>query len=169
MGAASAVPQSPETQTGPITEPRGASHEPAGPPVAKGAAAIAEQHEKCSTRLIINADALFAPHRWTLNPDGGKTLDALGPLIAKAGKHPARIVAYTTSSDSDTENRDVSQRRAITVRGWLVNHHLLPEGTPVEGFSKQGAIASQKNAGPSQPTGGQPKNGTVEVVIDTCR
>ena len=161
-----AAAQSAQVQTGPITEPRGASHEPAGPPIAKGAAAITQQHEKCSTRLIVNADALFTPHRWTLNPDGGETLDVLGPLIAQAGKHPARIETYTAAADSDSENRDVAQRRAITVRSWLVNHQFLPEGTPVEGLS-QPRLAS-KTGTRTWGTNRDQKNGTVDVVIDTC-
>ena len=118
-----------QVQTGPIIEPRGAAHEPAGPPAAKGAAAITKQQEKCSTRLIVNADALFAPHRWTLNHDASETLDVLGPMIVKGGKHPARILAETDSAELDSENRDVGQRRALTVRTWLVNHRFIAEGT----------------------------------------
>lgn len=149
-----------QVQTGPIDEPRGASHEPAVPPV-KGAAAIRQRRAKCSLDLIVNADAMFQPNRWTLNPDGGETLDALGPMITKAGNHPARIIAYTASSESDTENRDVSERRALTVRTWLVNHQFLPAATPTEAASPEKPPASIHS-------GGRHKNGVVEVVIDTC-
>ena len=82
-----------QTQTEPIDELR-ALQEPPGPPVAKGAAAITQQDAKCSTRIIVNADALFKPGRWTLNPDGAETMGALAPLVVKAGKHPVRIEAF---------------------------------------------------------------------------
>ncbi len=144
-----------QVQNAPVTEPRGEKQESASPAV-KGAAAITEQDEKCSSRLVVGADALFVPHRWTLNHDASQTLDILGPLVAKAGKHPARIVAYTAVSDADAENRDVSQRRAISVRTWLVNHHFIAEGTPAEGLGKGDSSGHQKN-------------GSVEVVIDTCK
>lgn len=149
-----------QVQTGPIDEPRGASHEPAVP-TAKGAAAIAQRHGKCSLELIVNADAVFQPNRWTLNPDAPQTLDTLGPLITKGGNHPAHIVAYTASSESDNENRDVSERRALTVRTWLVNHRFLPAATPIE-------VASPEKPPASLHFVGQQKNGVVEVVIDTC-
>jgi len=151
-----------QVQTGPINEPL-AQQKPA-PAVPKGAAAITRRHSKCSTELIVNADALFVPHRWTLNPDAVETLDVLGPMIAKAGKHPARIVAYTAAADSNSENRDVSERRALTVKTWLVNHQFLPAATPIEALSPENShippavlrsVARQKN-------------GIVEVAVDSC-
>ena len=154
-------------QTGPVTEPRGAAHEPAGPPVAKGAAAITQQHDKCLTRLIVSADALFQPDRWTLNHDAGQTLDALGPQIAHAGKHPARIVAYTASSKSQSENRDVSQRRALTVRTWLVNHRYVPENTPAEVSNEDDHVA-EMDRGAAAHDAAPHRNGTVDVVMDSC-
>ncbi len=157
-----------QVQTGPIIEPRGAAHEPAGPPVAKGAAAITQQQEKCSTRLIVNADALFAPHRWTLNHDASETLDVLGPMIVKGGKHPARILAETDSAELDSENRDVSQRRALSVRTWLVNHRFIAEGTPIEAVGSKSANTAPNQAHSAEPVREPAKNGTVDVLVDTC-
>lgn len=162
-----------QVQTAPITEPRGQQEQSA--PVAKGAKAIMEQHEKCATRLRIDADALFRPHRWTLNPDAWETLDVLGPIIAKAGKHPARIVAYTGAADSENENRDVSERRALTVRTWLVNNNFLPAGTPIEGVGElQKATAAEASSkrdsgGSSSPAPAEHNNGSVDILMDICR
>ena len=161
-------------QTGPIDEPRGAER-PSGPPVVKGIQAIAEQDSKCSKRLIVNADALFGPRRWTLNPDGSETLDALAPLIAKVGKHPVRIEAFTGSPASpDTYNQMLSEKRAITVRGWLVNHGFVAEGTLIEGFGKRIPVApsttnpTTTKAVVAESPEGRPQDQRVEIVIDTC-
>jgi outer membrane protein OmpA-like peptidoglycan-associated protein len=162
-----AAAQPAQVQTGPVTEPRGTAHE-AGPPIAKGAAAITEQHEKCSTRLIVNADALFQPHRWTLNHDASQTLDVLGPMIAKAGNYPARILVETHAAESDSENRDVSQRRALTVRTWLVNHHFVAEGTPMESAASKSTNTAQNETQSAESPRGPSRNGTVEVLIDSC-
>ena len=156
-----------QVQTGPVLEPRSAAHD-AGPPIAKGVAAITEQRQKCSTRLIVNADALFQPHRWTLNYDASQTLDVLGPMITQAGKHPARISAVTSASDSEAENRDVSGRRALTVRTWLVNHHIVAEGTPIDSMGGNSAGMAQNESQSAKPAPGTSKNGNVEVLIDTC-
>jgi len=146
-------------QAGPVTEPRSAQHESA--PLAKGARAITERREKCTIRLIVNADALFQPHRWTLNYDATETLDVLGPLIMEAGNHPTRIVASTRSSDSAAENLDVGRRRAITVRSWLINRHFVDASATTEAVKQSRPMAA------SEDTPGE-KNGTVEVMVDTC-
>ena len=168
-------------QTGPIDEPRAAAHEPSGPPIAKGAAAITQQDAKCSKRIIVNADALFQPRRWTLNPDGAETMTALAPLVVKAGKHPVRIEAFVVSAAPEHQNQVVAQRRAITVRGWLRNNGYVPVDTPVEGFGKHTADAttsttaktavagnSARAPGSSDEPGGASKDQRVEIVFDTC-
>jgi len=153
-----------QVQTGPITEPHG-QDEPISA-VAKGAAAITTTRSKCTTRLSVNADALFQPHRWTLNPDAPETLDALGPKIVQAGKYPAHIVAYTDASDSEAENRDVSQRRALTVRTWLINHRFVPDDIDIGEYNSDKPVAAAgKIAWRKQHAR---DNGSVSVVIDAC-
>ena len=154
--AAAQAQQAGEVQTGPITEPIGAEHKPSGPPIPKGIQAITQEDAKCSARLIVNANALFEPGRWTLNSDAGQTLDALGPMITRTGKHPVRIVAFTRSDDSDKNNLFVAEKRARTVRTWLKDRGLVADDTTTEGF------------GTVPPGAKQPKE-RVEVVVDTCK
>jgi outer membrane protein OmpA-like peptidoglycan-associated protein len=179
--AAPAQAQAGQVQTGPIDEPRAAQHEPIGPPIVKGAAAISQQDAKCSKRIVINADALFKPGRWTLNPDGAETMSALAPLVVKAGKHPVRIEAFIVSDAPEHQNQVVAQRRAITVRGWLRNNGYVPVDTPVEGFGKHiadtttpttakttGEGNSARETDDSADPAGASKDQRVEVVFDTC-
>lgn len=159
--AARATPQTQRhedpVQTGPVDEPRTA--EPAAPAkkIAKGKAAITKATSKCSTRLIVNSDALFKPGRWTFNPDAGETMDVLAPMIQQAGKHPLTIRSYAGSADGEGAQA-VSENRAITVRGWLVNHGLIPADTAVHAMDASTSSNAMKSA----------SNGRVEVVIATC-
>ncbi len=138
-------------------------------PIPKGAAAIEQVNAKCSTTLIVAADALFKRHRWTLNFDAGETMDVLGKLVAKAGKHPARIESFTDSLGPESDNQSVTEKRAITVRGWLVNHGLVPQSTLAEGFGSRNPVApNDRPDGSDNPTGRQ-KNRRIEIVIDTCK
>ncbi|MFZ0311556.1 MAG: OmpA family protein [Candidatus Korobacteraceae bacterium] len=178
--AAPAQAQAGQTQTEPIDEPR-AQQEPPGPPVAKGAAAITRQDAKCSQRIIVNADALFKPGRWTLNTDGAETMQALAPLVVKAGKHPVRIEAFVASGAPEHQNQVVAQRRAITLRGWLRNNGYVPVDAPVEGFGKHiesPSVPTTPNQTESGNSGheaddspgptGPSKAERVEIVFDTC-
>ncbi|MGB9253748.1 MAG: OmpA family protein [Candidatus Korobacteraceae bacterium] len=148
--------QAGEVQNDPITEPRSAEHKPSGPPIPKGIQAITQTEGKCSTELIVNADALFKPTRWTLNSDAKQTLDALATLITKAGKHPVRITAFSGSDNSEKNNQIVAEKRALTVRTWLRNRGLIPDDTPITGIGKFGSGDKE----PKEP---------IEVVIDTCK
>jgi len=170
-----ALPQSGQTappqdtvQTAPIDEPRSAQHKPSGPPIVKGAGAIKQVDAKCSTTLTVADDALFQPRRWTLNPDAGQTMNALGPMIAKAGKHPVHIKSFTDSGDSDSYAQMLSEKRATTVRGWLVNHGYVPEGTPIEGLGQSNPVAPNTKPDGSDDPEGRQKNRRIEIVIDTC-
>jgi len=167
----SAVPQSQSpqaVQTGPIDEPRGGETSPSGPPIVKGKQAIRQIVGKCSTTISVNVSALFETNRWTLNPDAAQTMDILGPMIAKAGKHPVRIASFTGSTHPDNDDLSVSQKRALTVRGWLVNHGYVVEGTPVEGFGKRNPAAPNSKPDGSDNSEGRQKNRRVDIMIDTC-
>jgi outer membrane protein OmpA-like peptidoglycan-associated protein len=162
------VPPQDAVQTAPINEPRAAQHKPTGPPIVKGAGAIKQTDAKCSTTLTVADDALFQPRRWTLNPDAGQTMNALGPMIAKAGKRPVRIESFTDSADSDSYSQMLSEKRAITVRGWLVNHGYVPEGTPIEGLGQRNPVAPNAKPDGSDDPEGRQKNRRIVIVIDTC-
>jgi outer membrane protein OmpA-like peptidoglycan-associated protein len=148
--------QTGQVQNEPITEPRSAEHKPTGPPIPKGIQAITQTDEKCSTMLVVNAEALFKPTRWTLNSDAKQTLDALEPLIAKAGKHPVRITAFSGSDNSEKNNHIVAERRALNMRTWLADRGLVPNDSVIEGI---GEFAKGEN-GPKEP---------IEITIATCK
>lgn len=147
--------QASEPQPAPITEPRSAEHKPSGPPIPKGMQAITQTEGKCLTELMVNADALFQPTRWTLNSDAPQTLEALAPLITKAGKHPVRITAFSGTDDSAKNNQIVAEKRALTMRTWLKNHGVIPEDTTIEGVGK--FAANDKGL-----------KELIDIVIDTC-
>ena len=62
----------------------------------------------------------------------------------------------------------LSEKRAITVRGWLVNHGYVPEGTPIEGLGQRNPVAPNTRPDGSDDPEGRQKNRRIEIVIDTC-
>lgn len=153
---------------GEIQQPKGTWQTPGQIQVPKGIQAIKAQEAKCEQRLAVVADALFAFDKSTLSPDAEQTLAALGPMIARQGKHPVRIEGHTDAIGADSYNQALSERRAEAVRGWLAGHHFVPESTPVKGYGKSHPIAPNKRPDGSDDPEGRQKNRRVEVVIDTC-
>jgi outer membrane protein OmpA-like peptidoglycan-associated protein len=154
---------------GEIQQPKGNWQVPGEIQVPKGIQAIRSEEAKCTRRFLVGADALFEFDQATLSKDAAQTLEALLPLLAKAGKHPASIEGHTDAKGSDDYNQTLSEKRARTVKDWLVTHSALPDSTPVVGWGERKPVApNAKPDGADDPAGRQ-KNRRVEVVVDTCK
>ena len=135
----------------------------------KGLQAITVEDATCVRRFTVSADVLFAFDKWTLTPDAEETLGALGPILQKEGRHPARIEGHTDAIGSDEYNQRLSAQRAHAVQEWLVAHTYLPASTAIQGYGKKRPVAPNTNSDSSDNPAGRQKNRRVEVVIDTCR
>jgi outer membrane protein OmpA-like peptidoglycan-associated protein len=152
-----------------IQKPADTWQQPGAIQVPKGIQAIHAEAEKCSQRFQVVSDALFEFDKATLTPNAEETLDALVPLLAKAGKHPARVEGHTDAKGADTYNQTLSEKRAQTVKDWLVTRGALPAATPTAGWGKRHPVApNAKPDGSDDPVGRQ-KNRRVEVVLDLCK
>jgi outer membrane protein OmpA-like peptidoglycan-associated protein len=153
---------------GEIQQPSGTWQKPGDIQVPHGIQAIRAEKKGCEKRLSVVADALFAFNKSSLSPDAEETLAALGPEITKQGDHPVTIEGHTDSIGSDAANQVLSEKRATTVRDWLVAHHFVPAGTPIKGFGKTKPVAPNTNPDGTDSPVGRQKNRRVEVVIRTC-
>jgi outer membrane protein OmpA-like peptidoglycan-associated protein len=154
---------------GEIQKPRDTWQQPGEIQVPKGLQAIRTEEAKCTKRFSVGADALFEFDKATLTPDAEETLNALVPLLAKAGKHPATLEGHTDAKGTDAYNQTLSEKRAQTVKDWLVAHGALPATTPIQGWGKRKPVAPNTKPDGSDDPAGRQKNRRVEVVVDTCK
>lgn len=126
------------------------------------------ESERCERRLSVGADALFAFDQSTLSPEAEETLVVLLPEIEKAGKHPVSIEGHTDAKGSDAYNDALSEKRAQTVKQWLVARNAVPPATKVIAYGEKKPIAPNAKPDGSDDPEGRQKNRRVEVVIDTC-
>lgn len=123
---------------------------------------------RCERRLSVGADALFEFDQWTLSPQAEETLVVLLPEIEKAGRHPVSIEGHTDAKGSDAYNDTLGEKRATTVKQWLVARKAVPESAKVVGYGEKKPIAPNAKPDGSDDPEGRQKNRRVEVVIDTC-
>ena len=152
-----------------IQKPRDTWQTPGAIQVPKGIQAIRTEEAKCTKRFSVGADALFEFDKASLTPDAAETLNALLPLLAKAGKHPASIEGHTDAKGSDSYNQALSEKRAQTVKDWLVAKGALPAATPTQGWGKRRPVAPNAKPDGSDDPAGRQKNRRVEVVLDLCK
>ena len=154
---------------GEVQRPKGPWLKPGPIQVPKGIEAIKEKSEPCKSRIDVLADALFDFDKSDLRPDAEETLEVLGPTIAKYDNHPAEIDGFTDSIGSTEYNQRLSERRAESVKRWLVAHHYLAETTVIRGFGKTRPVAPNTNPDGTDSPAGRQKNRRVEIVIDKCK
>jgi outer membrane protein OmpA-like peptidoglycan-associated protein len=109
--------------------------------------------------VLTLGDVLFASGRAELNPG---TANNLNQLVTFLGKYPSRTVmieGHTDSVGNDDYNQGLSQRRADSVRSYLVRH-----GIDAGRITAMGAGESTPVAGNESATGRQ-QNRRVEVII----
>jgi outer membrane protein OmpA-like peptidoglycan-associated protein len=152
-----------------IQKPRDTWQQPGELQVPKGIQAIRTEEAKCTKRFLVGADALFEFDKASLTKDAEETLQALLPLLAKAGKHPAAVEGHTDAKGSDAYNQTLSEQRARTVKDWLVAKGALPASTPIQGWGKRRPVAPNAKPDGSDDPAGRQKNRRVEVVLDLCK
>jgi outer membrane protein OmpA-like peptidoglycan-associated protein len=151
-----------------IQQPKGTWQQPGEIQVPKGIQAIRTQEERCVKRFLVGADALFEFDKAALTPDARETLEALVPLLAKAGKHPAAVEGHTDAKGSDAYNQTLSEKRAQAVKDWLVARGAVPAATLTKGWGEQRPVAPNARPDGSDDPAGRQKNRRVEVVLDLC-
>lgn len=123
--------------------------------------------ESCRTRLVFGSDTLFAFDKADLTPEAEVTLVKVAEQV-KESKGKVTIEGHTDGKGSDSYNQGLSERRARSVRDWLVSRKATAPGTPIAGFGKRKPIAPNANADGSDNPDGRALNRRVEVVIATC-
>jgi outer membrane protein OmpA-like peptidoglycan-associated protein len=151
-----------------IRVPKGEIQKPGEIQVPKGIQAIKAQQDKCQQRFAVVADALFAFNQWTLTPQAEETLNALLPMLAKAGQHPVSIEGHTDALGTDAYNQRLSEKRAQAIKAWLVAHQAVPANAALKGFGETRPVAPNANPDGSDNTAGRQRNRRVEIVLDTC-
>jgi outer membrane protein OmpA-like peptidoglycan-associated protein len=117
-------------------------------------------------RIELAADVLFDFDKADIRKDARSALKQVGDIIREKAKGGVRIEGHTDSKGSDAYNQKLSERRANSVKNWLVkNEGLKNVRFSTTGFgAKKPAVSNTKPDGTDNPEGRQ-KNRRVEIVI----
>lgn len=95
-----------------------------------------EGPDKPALRVTIQAETLFAFDKAVLRPEGKKTLD--DEVVAKMKEHPEveviLVTGYTDRIGSDKYNQKLSEKRANSVKSYIVDQGI--DGNRVETVGK---------------------------------
>lgn len=118
------------------------------------------QTRETARGLIVNvSDVLFDTGRHTLRPGATEKLAKVaGILLAHPGLK-LEVEGHTDSVGSDDYNQSLSERRAQTVRDYLVRQGLASDAISYRGFGEAQPVASNDDSS------GRQQNRRVELVV----
>jgi outer membrane protein OmpA-like peptidoglycan-associated protein len=111
--------------------------------------------------ILMPTDLLFDYDSAVLRPGATASLQKLGRLIQRNPQAAFRVEGHTDSFGGDQYNMDLSQRRAETVKAWVVqNMSIDPDRIQTQGFGKTRLIVPADKSVDEQQL-----NRRVEIVI----
>lgn len=119
-------------------------------------------------KIDLSGDVLFDFDKDTLRPDALPTLQKVGAIVANYPKAPILIEGHTDSMGKHDYNMKLSDRRANSVKKWLVANAAVDAGRiKTKGWGEtKPAVPNTKPDGTDDPDGRQ-KNRRVEITIKT--
>ncbi len=116
---------------------------------------------RVGNQIILNmpSNITFAVDSSSVQPQFNETLISVGLVLRKFNKTIIDVYGHTDSSGSDEYNKDLSQRRAVSVATILANQGVDQRRFFIEGRGEEVPIASNSN----EP--GRAQNRRVEIQL----
>lgn len=115
-------------------------------------------------RIELSADVLFDFDKADLRSEAAPALEK---VVAVLGAYPAAaasIDGHTDSKGDDRYNQELSERRAASVRSWLLGHGARnPMAT--RGWGETRPVVSNTKPGGGDDPDGRQKNRRVEITL----
>jgi outer membrane protein OmpA-like peptidoglycan-associated protein len=110
-------------------------------------------------RLVMPSNITFATDQSYISTGFHTTLDAIANVMNKYEKTYLSIEGHTDSTGKDSYNLTLSEQRAQSVKGYLVNQQILAGRISTRGYGETQPIASNES------TNGRAQNRRVEIQI----
>lgn len=118
------------------------------------------------TVISLPGDVLFDFDKSDIRADAEPVLAQLANLIEKLPQAPVEIEGHTDSKGADAYNQDLSERRADSVKAYLVGGlGVTSERLRTRGHGEKRPVAPNSNADGSDNPAGRQLNRRVEVII----
>jgi len=120
---------------------------------------ILETRESARGLIVNISDVLFDFNKYTLKPGAREKMAKVsGILLAYPGLH-LQLEGHTDSIGTDEYNMTLSQKRADTVRDYLISQGVQDANVSAVGLGKENPVAS------NDTDAGRQQNRRVEMVV----
>lgn len=109
--------------------------------------------------IVSMPDVLFAFNKYTLKPEARERLARISGIVLAYPDLHLNIEGYTDSIGTDEYNQVLSEKRAATVRDYLVTSGVSINNVVAQGFGKSNPVADNSTAS------GRKLNRRVDLVV----
>ena len=109
--------------------------------------------------LVMPGNITFDLNESSIKPAFSGTLESVALVLKEYDKTIIQIEGHTDSSGSDSYNQLLSERRASSVRDFLLNQGIAPKRTRAVGYGERYPVASNDTAA------GREQNRRVELTL----
>ena len=109
--------------------------------------------------IVSMPDVLFDFNKYTLKPEARERLAEISGIVLAYPDLKLEIEGHTDSIGSEEYNQTLSEKRAETVRGYLVSSGVVPDHVTATGLGKSNPVADNSTAA------GRKLNRRVEMVV----
>ena len=109
--------------------------------------------------IVSMPDVLFDFNKYTLKPEARERLAKISGIVLAYPDLKLDIEGFTDSIGSDEYNQELSEKRAESVRGYLVSSGVKPDSVSATGLGKANPVADNSTAA------GRKLNRRVEMIV----
>ena len=115
--------------------------------------------------IMLAADVLFDFDKSDLRPEAADTLQKVAVVLAEYQTSPVLIEGHTDAKGTDAYNQALSERRADSVKQWLVRDGVEGSRLTTRGWGRMKPVAPNTKPDGSDDPDGRQKNRRVEITV----
>jgi outer membrane protein OmpA-like peptidoglycan-associated protein len=123
------------------------------------AAALAVKEEPRGTVITLPGAVLFSTAKWELLPGAREKLDQVAEALKNQADHKMIVEGHTDSQGNESSNLELGQRRAQSVRDYLVSRGVPTDIITAVGIGQGRPVADNKTPE------GRAQNRRVEIIV----
>ncbi|MEW6144999.1 MAG: OmpA family protein [Thermodesulfobacteriota bacterium] len=117
-------------------------------------------------KIELSGDILFDFDKWDIRKEAEPTLKNVAEVINKYGDSKVVVEGFTDSKGSDSYNLKLSEKRADSVKTWLVESGGVDGARIIaKGLGEAEPVAPNTNPDGSDNPEGRQKNRRVEITV----
>lgn len=123
------------------------------------AAALAVREEPRGTVITLPGSVLFSSNQSALLPAAQEKLNHVASALKNQEDHKIVVEGHTDSQGTEASNLDLAERRATSVRDYLVSQGVAPDKISAVGIGQRRPVADNKSPD------GRAQNRRVEIIV----